>query len=94
MKIRFSIPSSRNHFCEMIKTDNGYKLTFFQESIKLKAFEINEYQINREYLRKISIKAGIEFYALSGPYDSADEILIQWKKNFEKKGFFQRLFKI
>ncbi|UCE12239.1 MAG: hypothetical protein JSV04_08530 [Candidatus Heimdallarchaeota archaeon] len=91
-KIRFQIPSSRNHFCEMQKTEGGYQLTFFDVGKKLKTVNITEDQIDREYLRKLSVKAGVNFYALTGPYDCSDEILRQWHKHFKKKGFFGRLF--
>ena len=39
-------------------------------------------------LRELAVKSGIEFYALSGPYDAADELIRQYKKNFEKKKKF------
>ncbi len=91
-KIRFQVPSSRNHFCEMRRIKEGYRLTFFNVGKKIKTVEITESQIDREYLRKLSVNAGIEFYALSGPYDCSDAILRQWTKHFEKKGFLQRLF--
>ncbi|MFX0052538.1 MAG: hypothetical protein ACFE8U_14740 [Candidatus Hermodarchaeota archaeon] len=90
-KIRFQLPSSRNHFCEMSESNGGYKITFFNITRKLKTIEISEAQLDRQYLHKISINAGIEFYALTGPYDTADEILRQWHKHFEKKGFLRRL---
>ncbi|MHA2293813.1 MAG: hypothetical protein ACXACK_16750 [Candidatus Hodarchaeales archaeon] len=69
---------------------NGYKLVFFQLGQKIKTFSITENQIDREYLRKMAVNVGINFYALTGPYDVADEILRQWHKYFEKKGFFSR----
>ncbi|MFX0174410.1 MAG: hypothetical protein ACFE9L_21235 [Candidatus Hodarchaeota archaeon] len=90
-KIRFQLPSTRNHFCEMRKTDGGYKITFFNMTRKLKTIEISEAQLDRQYLHKVSINAGIEFYALTGPYDTADEILRQWYTHFEKKGLLSRL---
>jgi hypothetical protein len=77
----------------MTKIKEGYRLTFFNTTRKLKTIEISEAQLDRQYLHKISINAGIEFYALTGPYDAADEILRQWEKHFEKKGFFSRIFK-
>ncbi|MFX0125170.1 MAG: hypothetical protein ACFFAE_16175 [Candidatus Hodarchaeota archaeon] len=91
-KIRFQVPSSRNHYCEMQKIKEGYRLTFFNVNKKIKTLEITETQLDREYLRKLSVNAGIEFYALTGPYDCSEEILRQWHKHFRKKGFFQRLF--
>ena len=91
-RVRFQLPSSRNYFCEMAKKPSGYELVFFQSSTKIKTVTVNEKQIDRHYLHKIAVSIGIEFYALTGPYDVADEILRQWQKNFEGKGFFQRLF--
>jgi len=91
-RIRFQLPSSRNYFCEMSKTPSGYELVFFQASKMIKNVAISERQLDRHYLHKIAVGIGIEFYALTGPYDCADEILRQWHKNFEDKGFFQRLF--
>ena len=91
-KIRFQVPSSRNHFCEMRRIKEGYSLTFFNVGRKIKTVEITESQIDREYLRKLSVNAGIEFYALSGPYDCSDAILRHWHEHFEKKGLLQRLF--
>lgn len=91
-KIRFQIPSSRNHFCEMQKTEEGYRLTFFDVGKKLKTVSISENQIDRESLRKIAVNAGIEFYALTGPYDCSDEILRQWHKHFKRKGLLGKLF--
>ena len=90
--IRFQLPSSRNYFCEMTKTSSGYELIFFQSSTKLKTVIISERQLDRHYLHKTAVGIGIEFYALTGPYDCADEILRQWHKNFENKGFLQRIF--
>lgn len=90
-KVRFQVPSSRNHFCEMQKTKVGYQLTFFNVSEKIKVAEISESQLDREYLRKLAVNTGIEFYALTGPYDCSDEILRQWHKHFKKKGFLQKL---
>ena len=91
-RIRFQLPSSRNYFCEMAESPSGYELVFFQSSTKLKTVSISEKQLDRHYLHKIAVGIGIEFYALTGPYDCADEILRQWHKNFENKGFFQRFF--
>ncbi len=91
-KIRFQVPSSRNHYCEMRRTKEGYRLTFFNVGRKLKTIEFTESQLDREYLRKLSVNVGIEFYALTGPYDCSDEILRQWHKHFKRKGFLQRLF--
>lgn len=89
-KIRFRVPSSRNHFCEMQRTKEGYILSFFNAGRKMKTVEITESQIDREYLRKLSVNAGIEFYALTGPYDCSDDILQQWHKHFKRKGLLQR----
>ncbi len=90
-KIRFQVPSSRNYFIEMIKSKKGYHLTFFKMGSKLKTITIEENQLDREYLRKLAVNAGIDFYALTGPYDVADEILRQWHKHFKKKGLLRRL---
>ncbi len=90
-KIRFQVPSSRNYFVEMIKSKIGYQLTFFKMGSKLKTISIEENQLDREYLRKMAINAGIDFYALTGPYDVADEILRQWHKHFKKTGLLRRL---
>ncbi|MFX0015688.1 MAG: hypothetical protein ACFFB2_12200 [Promethearchaeota archaeon] len=90
-KIRFQVPSSRNHYCEMQKTKEGYRLTFFNVATKLKTIEITESQLDREYLRKMAVNSGIEFYALTGPYDCSDEILRKWHKHFKKKGLLRRL---
>jgi hypothetical protein len=76
----------------MAKSPSGYDLVFFQSSNKVKTVAISERQLDRHYLHKIAVSIGIEFYALTGPYDVADEILRQWHKNFEDKGFLQRLF--
>ncbi|UCG03174.1 MAG: hypothetical protein JSW11_04125 [Candidatus Heimdallarchaeota archaeon] len=89
-KVRFQVPSSRNHYCEMQKIKEGYRLTFFNLGNKIKTFIITESQLDREYLRKLSVNTGIEFYALTGPYDCSDEILRQWHKHFKKKGLLQR----
>ena len=75
----------------MQRTKEGYRLTFFNVGKKLKVIEINESQLDREYLRKLAVNAGIEFYALTGPYDCSDEILRQWHKHFKKKGLLRRL---
>ena len=75
----------------MQKTKEGYRLTFFNVGEKIKVVKISESQLDREYLRKLAVNTGIEFYALTGPYDCSDEILRQWHKHFKKKGFFQRL---
>ena len=93
LKYRFQVPSSRNYFCEIIKIKTGYKLTFFHVGQKIKEFEIIEDQIDREYLRKMEIKIGIEFYALTGPYDFADELLRIWHKHYKKKGLLERILK-
>lgn len=91
-KLRFQLPSARNHFCEMTKINEGYKLTFFNQERKIRSENITEAQLDREFLRKIAVSSGIEFYALTGPYDVADEILNQWHENFKRKGLFSRLF--
>ena len=90
--LRFQLPSSRNYFCEMTKKPSGYELAFFKSINKIKTAFIQEQQLDRQYLHKIAVDAGIEFYALTGPYDCADEILRQWHRNFKEKGFFQKLF--
>jgi hypothetical protein len=41
----------------------------------------------------MAVNVGIDFYALTGPYDFADEILRLWHKNFKKKGILERIFK-
>lgn len=74
----------------MQRVKEGYRLTFFNVNKRLKIVEITESQLDREYLRKLSINVGIEFYALTGPYDCSEEILRQWHKHFKKKGFLQR----
>ncbi|MHA2248094.1 MAG: hypothetical protein ACXADY_24310, partial [Candidatus Hodarchaeales archaeon] len=76
----------------MRRTKEGYRLTFFNVGKKIKTVEITESQIDREYLRKLSVNAGIEFYALTGPYDCSDAILRQWAKHFEKKRIFTEIF--
>ena len=91
-RVRFQLPSSRNYFCEMAKSPTGYELVFFQSSNKVKTVTITERQLDRHYLHKVAVSIGIEFYALTGPYDCADEILRQWHENFENKGFLQRIF--
>jgi len=91
-RVRFQLPSSRNYFCEMTKKPSGYELVFFQSSTKVKTVIISEQQLSRHYLHKVAVSIGIEFYALTGPYDCADAILRQWQKNFEDRGFLQRLF--
>ncbi|MHA1227232.1 MAG: hypothetical protein ACTSPV_10865 [Candidatus Hodarchaeales archaeon] len=93
-KINFQVPSSRNTYCELKKLSSGYQISFFKEGRPLKSFKITERDIDREKLRGIAIKAGIDdWYSLSGPYDVADEILRQWHKHFEKKtGLLGRLF--
>jgi len=53
---------------------------------------VTKAQLDREFLRKVAVNTGIEFYALTGPYDVADEILNQWHDHFEKKGFLRRIF--
>ena len=93
MKIRFQVPSSRNYFCEIKNEKTNYYLTFFQEGNKINKKTFTENQLDREYLRKIAVNIGIEFYALTGPYDFADEVLRLWHKHYKKKGLFQRLFK-
>ena len=92
-KVRFQLPSSREYFCEMSSNETGYELTFYKANTRLKAVKITEAQLDREFLRKLAVNVGIEFYALTGPYDCADAILRQWHQNFKKKGFLQRLFK-
>jgi hypothetical protein len=77
----------------MTQTSLGFRLELFSSSTKIRSFQVSEEQFTRETLRKVAANSGIEFYALSGPYDMADEILKQWKKNFQKKGFLQRLLK-
>ena len=76
----------------MEKIDSGYSLDFFHEGKKLKRIQISNQDINRETLRRLAINIGIEFYALSGPYDAADEILRQWHKHFKEKGILKRIF--
>ncbi|MFX1507000.1 MAG: hypothetical protein ACFFDC_12925 [Promethearchaeota archaeon] len=78
----------------MQKTKEGYRLTFYNVGEKIKTVQITESQLDREYLRKVAVNTGIEFYALTGPYDCSDEILRQWHKHFKKKGFLNRLFGI
>lgn len=74
----------------MQKIKEGYRLTFFNVGKKIRIVEITESQIDRDYLRKLAVNTGIEFYALTGPYDCSDEILRQWHKHFKKKGFLHR----
>ncbi len=93
MKIRFQVPSSRNYFCEIKNVKTNYYLTFFHEGDKINEKTFTENQLDREYLRKIAVNIGIEFYALTGPYDFADEVLRLWHKHYKKKGLLQRLFK-
>lgn len=89
---RFQLPSARNYFCEMKKTDTGYSLVIFHESEKLVTLSLTNQDINREILRKYAVNSGIEFYALSGPYDAADEILRQWHRHFKEKSILKRIF--
>ena len=90
--VRFQLPSSRNYYCEMTKKPSGYELVFFRSTDKIKTVNLQELQLDRHYLHKLAVNVGIEFYALTGPYDCADEILRQWHENFKEKGFFQKLF--
>ena len=76
----------------MAKTKEGYKLNFYNQEKKIQSINITEAQLDREFLRKVAVNTGIEFYALTGPYDVADEILNQWHEHFKKKGLFKRLF--
>jgi hypothetical protein len=76
----------------MAKTPTGYELVFSQASSKVKTVIISEKQLDRHYLHKIAVSIGIEFYALTGPYDVADAILRQWHANFEDRGFLHRIF--
>ena len=92
-KVRFQLPSSRNYFCEMSRIDEGYELIFYQAITRIKTFHITEAQIDRQYLHKIAVNVGIDFYALTGPYDCADKILRQWHKHFKKKSWKERLFR-
>ncbi|MFX0084472.1 MAG: hypothetical protein ACFFAU_02260 [Candidatus Hodarchaeota archaeon] len=93
MKIRVQVPSSRNYFCEIKSEKTGYHLTFFHIGKKINELSFTEDQLDREYLRKLAVKVGIEFYALTGPYDFADEILRIWHKHFKKKSLLEKLFK-
>ncbi len=93
MKLRFQIPSSRNYYCEIVKTKSTYKLSFFHVGEKIKELVFFENQLDREFLRKMAVNVGINFYALSGPYDFADEILRLWHKHFKKKGLIERILK-
>ena len=93
MKIRFQIPSSRNYYCEIIKTKSVYRMSFFHVGEKIKELTFTESQLDREFFRKMAINVGIDFYALTGPYDFADEILRHWHKHFKKKGLLERMFK-
>ncbi|MHA1974335.1 MAG: hypothetical protein ACTSW1_15150 [Candidatus Hodarchaeales archaeon] len=93
-KINFQVPSSRNTYCELKRLATGYRISFFKEGKALNSYNITEREIDREKLRGLAIKAGIDdWYSLSGPYDVADEILRQWHKHFEKKpGLLHKLF--
>ena len=75
----------------MTKLPEGYNLEFYQSMTKIKTISITEDQLVRQYLHKLAINVGINFYALTGPYDCADEILRQWHKHFKKKGWIERL---
>jgi hypothetical protein len=76
----------------MSQIPEGYNLEFYQSMTKIKTISITEAQLVRQYLHKLAINVGINFYALTGPYDCADEILRQWHKHFKKKGWLERLF--
>ena len=91
-KIRFQLPSCRNYFSEMLQIPGGYELTFFDSGEKMKTVQVTEAQIDRQYLYKMVINVGIDFYALTGPYDCADEILRVWHKHFKPRSFLERLF--
>ena len=91
-KIRFQLPSSTDYFCEMSGIKGGYKLVFYQSIKKIKTITITEAQLDRQFLHKVTVNVGINFYALSGPYDCADEILRQWHRHFKRKSWKQRLF--
>lgn len=91
-KIRFQLPSSTNYFCEMVEISGGYELAFYNSGEKMKDVQVTEAQIDRQFLYKLVINVGIDFYALTGPYDCADEILRVWHKNFKPRSFLERLF--
>ncbi len=91
-KIRFQLPSSQNYFCEMKRIETGYELIFYQAITRIKTIHITEAQIDRQFLHKVAVNVGIDFYALTGPYDCADEILRQWHKHFKKKRWIDRIF--
>jgi hypothetical protein len=93
LKIRFQVPSSRNYFCEIKSEKTSYHLIFFHVGKKINEKSFTEDQLDREYLRKLAVNVGIEFYALTGPYDFADEILRLWHKHFKKKTLLERLFR-
>ncbi|MFW9853749.1 MAG: hypothetical protein ACFFFG_01720 [Candidatus Thorarchaeota archaeon] len=93
LNVRFQVPSCRNYYLEMSQTSVGYQFELFRSGHRIKSFQVTEADFTRENLRKTAANSGIEFYALSGPYDMADEILRQWKKHFQKKGFLQRLLR-
>jgi hypothetical protein len=91
-KTRFQLPSSTNYFCEMLQIPGGYELTFYNSGEKMKTVQITEAQLDRQYLYKLVINVGIDFYALTGPYDCADEILRVWHKYYKPRSFLERLF--
>ncbi len=76
----------------MSEIKGGYNLVFYQTMTKIKTISITEAQLDRQFLHKMAVNVGINFYALTGPYDCADEILRQWHKHFKKKGWKQRIF--
>lgn len=73
--------------------ESSYKLTFFHVAKRIKEYNFTEDQLDREYLRKMAVNVGIEFYALTGPYDFADKILRLWHRHFKKKGLLERILR-
>jgi hypothetical protein len=69
-----------------------YDLVFYKENTKLRTATISEAQLSRQALHKIAVNTEINFYALTGPYDCADEILRQWNKHFKKRSWLERIF--
>lgn len=69
-----------------------YDLVFYRENTKIRTAKISDAQLSRQALHKIAVNTEINFYALTGPYDCADEILRQWNKHFKKKSLLERIF--
>ena len=70
----------------MSRIEEGYELIFYRAITRVKTIHITEAQIDRQYLHKVAVNVGIEFYALTGPYDCADEYYVSGIKTSKRKG--------